>query len=315
MSKISIKKDFADGNILPASDLNNNFRVIEAGINANEENLEIIIEQAIVRLDAELEAITANRGWDWNGGDRVTFFKGTTAQVADQDVINGQLLYNTDTGETALDDDGERITTGSGNVVVIDDYEPENPATKLWVDGLEPLNDIGTEVVHSMSGNEMAMAPSVSSVKGYVGTLSDLTTTAKTNIVAAINEVNGKTEAYSTSEALTNKVWINNKPIYRKTIYISALPNNTTGSYASGISNVDYVVNMYGSFQGSGSPTGNKLVTRPLNFSVSAAASQNIYGFYNIDTGDIKITTASDLSFMSGYVTLEYTKTTDQGSA
>ena len=219
MSKISIKKDFADGNILPASDLNNNFRVIEAGINANEENLEIIIEQAIVRLDAELEAITANRGWDWNGGDRVTFFKGTTAQVADQDVINGQLLYNTDTGETALDDDGERITTGSGNVVVIDDYEPENPATKLWVDGLEPLNDIGTEVVHSMSGNEMAMAPSVSSVKGYVGTLSDLTTTAKTNIVAALNEVNGKTEAYSTSEALTNKVWINNKPIYRKTIY------------------------------------------------------------------------------------------------
>lgn len=171
MSKISIKTDFQDGTILPASDLNNNFRVIQAGVNANEETLEEVIEDAITRLDAELEAITADRGWDWNGGDRVTFFKGTTTQIADQDIKDGQLLYNTETGETALDDNGERITTGSGNVVVVDDYEPENPATKLWINPDEVPQSMGTEVVNSMSGNETNMAPSVAAVKAYIESL------------------------------------------------------------------------------------------------------------------------------------------------
>lgn len=133
MSKISIKKDFLDGTTLPATDLNNNFMVIEAGINANEENLQEVINEAIVRLDHELEEITADRGWDWNGGNRVTFYKGDTDAIEARDIINGQLLYNTETGETALDDSNNRIVTGSGNVVAIGEIQPTNPATKLLV--------------------------------------------------------------------------------------------------------------------------------------------------------------------------------------
>ena len=168
MSNISIKKDFADGDILPASDLNNNFKVIEAGINANDEQLEQVIENAILRLDAELIAITADRGWDWNGGERVTFFKGTTNQVNSQAIKNGQLLYNVDTGETAVDSGNERINTGSGNVVAITTEEPENPATKLWIDPTVCLQNVGTEVVNSMTGNQTTMAPSVASIKSFI---------------------------------------------------------------------------------------------------------------------------------------------------
>lgn len=142
MSKISIKTDFADGEKLFAQQLNNNFLVIQAGINANEENLQAVIDQAIIELDNELEEITADRGWDWNGGDRVTFFKGTTSQVNAQEIKNGQMLYNTETGETALDDNGNRIVTGSGNVVTVSNNAPTNPATKEWI---KPIIINGTD--------------------------------------------------------------------------------------------------------------------------------------------------------------------------
>lgn len=143
MSKISIKTDFADGEKLFAQQLNNNFLVIQAGINANEENLQQVIDQAIIELDNELEEITANRGWDWNGGDRVTFFKGTTSQVNIQEIKNGQMLYNIETGETALDDNGNRIVTGSGNVVTVSNNAPTNPATKEWIKPIT-INDAET---------------------------------------------------------------------------------------------------------------------------------------------------------------------------
>ena len=142
MSKISIKTDFADGEKLFAQQLNNNFLVIQAGINANEENLQQVIDQAVIELDRQLEEITANRGWDWNGGDRVTFFKGTTSQVNAQEIKNGQMLYNTETGETALDDNGNRIVTGSGNVVTVSNNAPINPATKEWI---KPIIINGTD--------------------------------------------------------------------------------------------------------------------------------------------------------------------------
>lgn len=110
MSKISIKTDFADGDKLFSSDLNNNFRVIQEGINANEANLQSVIDKAIIDLDAELEAITANRGWDWNTGERVIYFRGTAAELAQREIINGQLLVNSDTGAFYVDTGGRRIS-------------------------------------------------------------------------------------------------------------------------------------------------------------------------------------------------------------
>lgn len=169
MSKISIKTDFADGEKLFAQELNNNFLVIQAGINANEENLQEVIDQAIIELDKQLEEITADRGWDWNGGDRVTFYKGNAQAIEDREIINGQLLYNTETGETALDDAGKRVVTGSGNVVEINNGStPSNPATKLWIDRNKIVKTRASQVTNSMDGNETDIAPSVNAVKNYV---------------------------------------------------------------------------------------------------------------------------------------------------
>ena len=136
MSKINLKTNFVDGDMLYSSDLNNNFRVIEEGVNSTETVLNDAIEASKVELRKELNDITADRGWDWrdNNADRVTFFKGDAAEVNAQPIQNGQLLYNTETGATSLDNDGKRIVTGSGNVVEINDgTTPENVATKIWV--------------------------------------------------------------------------------------------------------------------------------------------------------------------------------------
>lgn len=150
MANVVLKKDFANGDILYDVDLNNNFAVIEAGINANEENLQEVIDQAIEELDQQLIDITADRGWDWNGGDRVTFFKGTTSQVNSRPITNGQLLYNKETGETAMDDNNQRIQTGSGNVVVVSDTQPTNEATKDWI---KPITINGTETAEEYFKN------------------------------------------------------------------------------------------------------------------------------------------------------------------
>lgn len=168
MSKISIKTDFTDGEKLFAQDLNNNFLVIQAGINTNEENLQEVINQAIIELDKQLEEITANRGWDWNGGDRVTFYKGNAQAIEAREIINGQLLYNTETGETALDDNGERINTGSGNVVSVSEEEPTNPSTKIWIKPSKMARYAASYVVDSMEGTDKDKAPSVNAVKAFV---------------------------------------------------------------------------------------------------------------------------------------------------
>ena len=172
MSKISIKTDFNDGEKLFAQDLNNNFLVIQSGINSNEENLQEVIDQAIIELDKQLEEITADRGWDWNGGDRVTFFKGNDEQVTSQPIKNGQLLYNTNTGETAVDDAGKRVVTGSGNVVEINNGStPSNPATKLWIDRNKIVKTRASQVTTSMDGDDLNMAPAVKTVKDFFRSL------------------------------------------------------------------------------------------------------------------------------------------------
>lgn len=113
---------------------------------------------------------------------------------------------------------------------------------------------------------------------------------------------------YSTNEIRTNKKWINGKPIYRKTIQISALPS-TPGivSYPTNINDIDQVIDMYGQYQGTVLGAFN---TRPINFHTDGAGSQNIATYFGSGNA-IKIRVQSDQSNLSGYVTLEYTKTTD----
>ena len=106
---------------------------------------------------------------------------------------------------------------------------------------------------------------------------------------------------YSTGETAIG-VWINNKPIYRKVITgITA-----TGIYNHGISNFEDLVDIYGCITKS---NGGK---EPIPRTVLSSANQ-----YGIAIGDIngdRIYVEFGSSYTgvkSGYVVLEYTKTTD----
>lgn len=184
MANVELKKDFKDGQYLYGDDLNNNFKVIEAGINANEENLQDVINQAQDVLHDELVDITTDRGWDWEEekpiGTRVSFFKGTTQQLEQYEARPGQLLYNVETGETYLEDYGERIVTGSGNTLVVSDEEPTNPGTKVWIKPNELQKVDSTEVIDSLEGNETNLAPSVRTIKNSLNQM-------KSNIEDSIN--------------------------------------------------------------------------------------------------------------------------------
>ena len=145
MANVNLKTDFKDGEKLFGQQLNNNFSVIKAALEAMNKIV-----------------------WQDDPDDSVSAFRGTTEEINQRDIIDGQLLYDTSTGETYIDVGSQRISTGSGNSIHIGSDTPTNPATQLWVDPNEPLQLIGTEVTNSMEGTESNKAPSVQAVKNYI---------------------------------------------------------------------------------------------------------------------------------------------------
>lgn len=147
MANASLKKDFKDGDILFSQQLNNNFGAIEAAL-------------------ATMNKIV----WQDDPDDSVVTFRGTTEEVNAREIIDGQLLYDTTTGETYIDYGSQRISTGSGNAIYIGTGAPTNPSTQLWINPEESILPINTEVVNSMEGSETTKAPSVAAVKPYIDT-------------------------------------------------------------------------------------------------------------------------------------------------
>lgn len=103
---------------------------------------------------------------------------------------------------------------------------------------------------------------------------------------------------YSTSEADTGFTWIDGKIIYKKTVDIGNLPNNTSKSVAHNISNLSTLVKIEGAAKSS---TG----FLPLPTVLTVAANQ--VGV-TVDSTNVNIYTGLDRSSYSGYVTLYYTK-------
>ena len=118
---------------------------------------------------------------------------------------------------------------------------------------------------------------------------------------------------YSTIEVKTHKKWINDKPIYRKVIYVDGLPNgyNDSGikSIATGISDMDIMVDMYGTFTGTGNHYDEKY---PINYIRRDNSYYDISTEYKFYDGAMSLVIRSQLGeYYKGYVILEYTKTTD----
>lgn len=95
--------------------------------------------------------------------------------------------------------------------------------------------------------------------------------------------------------------WIDNKPIYRKVVDFGALPNASTKIVNHGISNLDTVVNFYGSIINV--TTGDRL---SLNVPSPSGAQYDI--LTTVTNTQVKITCAVDRTMQKAVVVLEYTK-------
>ena len=115
-------------------------------------------------------------------------------------------------------------------------------------------------------------------------------------------------DRYSTDEVKTNKVWIDNRPIYRKVIHITSLSANQ--GYNHTISNLNEIIKVYGSAYFSPGQVGQGW--QPVQRVVTDAISQYGIGVGDIDSTKFFLQIGTQYStFSKAYVIFEYTKTTD----
>lgn len=113
----------------------------------------------------------------------------------------------------------------------------------------------------------------------------------------------------SANEHFTGEYYFDGKPIYAKTIYIDSLPNATQKSYNNNIENVDAIW-----FDISKTWIVTSTATSiPFPY-MSTIGSQYTIEFNGINKQVFYIRTAYDRSSMKAYITLNYTKTTDQSN-
>lgn len=117
----------------------------------------------------------------------------------------------------------------------------------------------------------------------------------------------GEATEYSTTEKVVG-TWIDGKPLYAKTFYISSLPNNTTADYTLDVSNVEYIAEVTGVARVYDSVT-NENIIRPLPYIASS-----YIGLWTDTKNGVTVATISansDRSNHEAYITLKYTKTTN----
>ena len=105
---------------------------------------------------------------------------------------------------------------------------------------------------------------------------------------------------YSATEQNTGRLWIDGKTIYRKEINLGSLPNAVPGSVAHGISNLSTVVSLSGF-----ATNGTVFLPLPLARYNNFASQIGLYA----DTTNIIVEPGNDRTAYTGYVIIEYTKT------
>ena len=135
-------------------------------------------------------------------------------------------------------------------------------------------------------------------------------TTDEFSFSDSIRNNENKKNNWSGEEHLTGETYLDGKLIYEKTYYIASLPNNARKYYNIDIKNIDL----------SWINTQKTLFIWPNNGSVStipylSGDSENTYNIAIdiVQANKICITTITDRSHIKAYVTINYTKTTDNG--
>ena len=110
--------------------------------------------------------------------------------------------------------------------------------------------------------------------------------------------------SYSESEQATGETWINGKMIYRKTISLGSLPNDSTKKVNHNISNMDSLIEIKGAAKFPSYQVPLPFVCDPLSGGLGVDGAIRIY----IDSTQITVDTGYNRSGGTGYVTLYYTK-------
>ena len=106
---------------------------------------------------------------------------------------------------------------------------------------------------------------------------------------------------YSTEEQLTGRRWIDGKPIYQKTIAFSF--ENSSTVYVDISDDIDVVLYAYGFAK-------NSKYMYNISMYTQGTGGQFLYDYAHPNQLRIR-NTNSDFDNSSGYVTVQYTKTTD----
>jgi len=122
-------------------------------------------------------------------------------------------------------------------------------------------------------------------------------------VISPLPSVMSRKMKYSTSEQIIGE-WIDGKPLYQKTIDLGNLPNATTKQVNTEISNAKRLINY--SATATDSNGGNIAFPR-----LWLGGSGDMYIGFGSNLSTINVATTSDRSGMTGYCTVQYTKTTD----
>lgn len=167
MANVSLKTDFKDGEKLFAQQLNNNFATIAAAL-------------------AAMNKIS----WQDDTDESLLYFKGTTEELAERDIIEGQLLYDYTRGEHFIDHNGVRVDVVSGTVLDV--------------------------VVNTLDGSYTGKAPSVNAVNQKFSDIEEDISTINNNISNLQTTVNGKLDSSKISYGTSNPSGGSNGDIYFK---------------------------------------------------------------------------------------------------
>ena len=207
---------------------------------------------------------------------------------------------------------GDGTTTSNSNLFV-SDYIKVNPNTTYFISGKtsgqsncfydKDKNFISTIKI----ANGVITTPNNENIcyVRFNGTLTEISTVQFEPGKVASNYIESKEfsnqQIYSTTEQLIGS-W-NGKPLYRKVFNIGLLPNATNLTIAHNLPSID-MIRTNGSF---GIANGYSV---PIP-NASAGSSINGQIAINVDRSNIYLTTNSNRSDLTGYIILEYTKTTD----
>ena len=100
--------------------------------------------------------------------------------------------------------------------------------------------------------------------------------------------------------------WINGKPLYRKTYYVSSYPNSAILWFGTGVNNIDKVI-----YMGGYADNGNEVVFLSSSYANEYHDTLVYDRVFSGHNNSIRVVTKSNRSAYSGYVWIEYTKTTD----